>query len=56
MTKKRSSENDHGDSVSKRLKEDEQSTTYLRSRIIALQDENKKMKNKIEEMETNWMR
>lgn len=56
MPRKRTTDEPPNSVNAKRLKEDEQTTGYLRNRLIALQEENKTIKNKLEEMETTWMR
>lgn len=57
LQNKRTNENSENVSVSKRSKvNDDSSDKYLRGRILSLQEENKKLKEKIEDMESNWMR
>ena len=49
-------EDDENAHNSKRSKSDDHAEKHLQGRLMALQDENKQLKDKIGEMETTWMR
>ena len=56
LTTKSSNIPDENTNQAKRHKSDEHADIYLRGRIQAVQEENKRLRDKIEEMETTWMR
>jgi hypothetical protein len=56
LGKKRSSEGDDSSTSSKRSKSTDHVDNFSHSRYLSLQQENKKLKEKMEELTATWMR